>query len=82
MTVESLQYCLNEETQEIIDRLLDEFLLSCMGKNDMSVVSAMLASAAIIIATHCQRTGQDFHELSGMACVQLTTALKIVGEQQ
>jgi hypothetical protein len=82
MTINSLQYCLSEETQEIIDKLLGEFMLSCLGKNDMSVVSAMLAAAAIMVAAHCQRTGQDFEELSAMAFTQFTDALKIVGDQQ
>ena len=79
--INPLEYCLTGDTAEIVDRLLGDFLLSCIGKNDMSVVSAFLASAAIIIATHCKRTSQDFQELSDMSRHQFDRALKVAGER-
>jgi hypothetical protein len=75
-----LQFCVTGETAEIVDRLLDEFVRSCIGKNDMSVVSGFITSAAILIATHCERTGEDFQELSDMCRDQFDLALKISGE--
>lgn len=59
-----LRILLNQETAGIIDRLLDEFLLSCIGKNDMAVVNALLASAAMLIKAHCERTGDNFGEVA------------------
>lgn len=74
-----LTYCLQGETGEI-DRLLGDFLKSCIGKNDMAVANAMLAAAAIIVATHCQRTDDDFGEFSKDFIDQFKRALVIAGE--
>ena len=59
-----LRCLLNDETSELVDRLLGEFLLGCIGKNDMAVVNALLASAAMVITAHCKRTGQSFDEVA------------------
>lgn len=75
-----LEYCLTGETAEIVDKLMGEFLFSCMGKNDMSIMSGFLASAALLIATHCERTGEDFDQLAGMAREQFALALKVSSE--
>jgi hypothetical protein len=79
--INPLRFCLTGETEEIVDRLFGEFALSCIGKNDMSLVSGFLASAAIMIAAHCQQTGQDFAELSEMSRHQFDLALKVAGER-
>jgi len=53
-------------------RLLGEFLLSCLGKNDMSVCSGFIAAAAMLAATHC--------ELGGLLLEQFDLALQVAGE--
>jgi hypothetical protein len=78
--INPLRFCLTGDTEEIVDRLLGEFTLSCIGKNDMSLVAGFLASAAIVIAAHCQQTGQDFAKVSEMSRDQFDLALKVAGE--
>jgi hypothetical protein len=78
--INPLQHCLTGESAEIVDRILGPFLHDCIGKNDMSVVSGLLASAAIIVATHCQRTGDDFAELAEISRQNFDAALVVVGE--
>lgn len=68
------------ETREIVDRLLGEFLWSYMGKNDMAVVTALLSSAALIIASHSQVTGQDYQELVRMGRSVFDSAAAILEE--
>jgi hypothetical protein len=82
MMINPLQFCLSDETEEIVDLILGEFLLSCcIGKNDMNVANGLITSAAIIVATHCERTGQDFQELSALFRNHFELGLKIAGEQ-
>ena len=76
----SLRYCMTGETAEITDRLLGDFLLSCLGKNDMAVVNAMISSAIILIAAHCQRTGENFDEVIDQCRGLFDAAVKVVGE--
>jgi hypothetical protein len=68
--INPLRLTLAGDTADLVDQLLDGFVLDCMGKNDMVVINALLASAALLIVTHCQRTGQDFNETFS-ACRQL-----------
>jgi hypothetical protein len=72
-----LRFLLNDETSEIVDRLLGEFLRECIGKNDMSVVNALLAVAAIMITTHCERTGQNFDEIAAASQKLFKLSLEI-----
>src|SRR5262245_58432769 len=75
-----LRHCMTQETAEIVDRLLGDFLLSCVGKNDLAVVNAMLSSAAIMLVAHCQRSGQDYRELVNEARNIFDLATKIAGD--
>jgi hypothetical protein len=72
-----LRILLNPETSELVDRLLGDFLFSCIGKNDMAVVSAFLASAAMLITTHCDRTGRDFGEVASECKSMFELALQV-----
>lgn len=76
-----LQHCLSDETGEIVNKLLCEFVKGCMGKNDMSVVNGLMATAAILIAAHCERTGDDFEEMSEMGRKMFAAALVVAGER-
>jgi len=61
-----LRFCVTGETEEVVDLLIGEFIPQhCMGKNDMAVTNGLLACAAILVATHCHRTGHDFDEIAG-----------------
>jgi len=64
--VNPLRYCLTGESAEIVDRILGPFLQECDGKNDLAVVNGLLASAAILIVTHCERTGESVQELANL----------------
>ena len=60
----SLRHCLTDETNELMDLLMTEFLMRHgIGKNDLAMVNAFLVGAATMIAAHCQRTGEDHAEL-------------------
>jgi len=76
-----LQWCLSGESAEIVDEILGPILRGWLGKNDMSVVNGLLASAAILIATHCQHTGQSFQETSELCRRSFDLALKVAGER-
>ena len=80
MTTNPLRFCLTGETEEVVDRLLGEFLFTCMGKNDMAIANGMTSAAAVLVATHCQQTGEDFDELSNMFRNHFSNALFIAGE--
>ena len=75
-----LLHCLTGESAEITDRILGPFLMSCIGKNDMSVVTGLLAAAAVIVATHCERTGQDYEELCTLCQENFRNGLVVAGE--
>jgi hypothetical protein len=76
-----LRYCLSGDTEEVVDRILGPFLQECMGKNDMAVTNGLLCSAAILIAAHCQRTGEDFEELAELCRQSFNSALNVSSEQ-
>jgi len=76
-----LQLCLNEESTEVVDHILGPYLLSCIGKNDMNIVVGLLASAAIIVATHCQTTGENFEEFAAMCRENFASALAIANDR-
>lgn len=76
------RFCLTGETREIVDRILGEFLLSCMGKNDMAVANGLITSAAMLIAAHCERTGQDYEELSALISYHFQQILEIAGHKR
>lgn len=76
-----LRILLNQETADLIDRLLGEFLLECIGKNDMVVVNALLATAAMIIGTHCKRTRQNFDEVATLSRDTFKLALEVSNDQ-
>jgi hypothetical protein len=76
-----LRHCLTGESAEVVDEILGPFLASRIGKNDMAVVTGLLASAAILIATHCQRTGEDYGELSMMCQEHFQNGLTVAGER-
>jgi hypothetical protein len=75
-------YLVSEDTREIMDRLLGEFMLTCIGKNDMSLVSALMTSATIIVAAHCQRTGDDYWQTIAMARDIFEASATIAGERK
>lgn len=78
----SLYYCMDDATREVVDLLLNDFIKTMVGKNDMAVVTGLSAAAAIIIAVHCQRNPEDdFQELSEMAVVQFKLALEVSGQR-
>ena len=77
MKANPLLFCLSEETADIVDQLLDDFLLKQVGKNDMAVVSGMLCAAALMIITHCQRTGDDPQKLFKQVQQQFELACKV-----
>ena len=76
-----LRFCISGEAKEITDRLLDEFLLTCIGKNDMAVVNAFLASAAVMIAAHCEHTDHEFRDLAKESIRNFALALQVAGEK-
>jgi hypothetical protein len=75
-----LRILLNPETRELVDRLLGDFLFSCLGKNDMAVVNALIATAAMLITAHCDRTGQDFGKVASECTTMFELALQITNE--
>ena len=80
MITNPLRHCLSGETADIIDQILGPFLLAQLGKNDMSVVNGLMASAAILIAAHCQRTGEDPQEVGDLGRNSFDLALKIASD--
>ncbi|PWT75886.1 MAG: hypothetical protein C5B60_04760 [Chloroflexi bacterium] len=76
------RFCLSDETREIVDRLLGEFLLTCMGKNDLAVANGFITSAAMLVAAHCQRTGQDYDKLSALMAYHFQQILEIAGQKR
>jgi hypothetical protein len=77
-----LRFMLGPETVEIVDRLLGDFMVDCIGKNDMAVVNAMLASAAMLIVAHCERTGQDFDEVVALCRNSFDLALTVANDHR
>jgi hypothetical protein len=78
-----LQHCLtNEDTVGVVDEILGPFLLKRIGQNDMAIVTGLMASAAILIVTHCQRTGEDLSEFSGMMRDHFDLALKVASDDR
>jgi len=56
-----LQSVMMPNMARIVDKLIKEFLpQQCDGENDLVVVGAFLTTAAIMIAGHCDMTGQSF----------------------
>jgi hypothetical protein len=69
---------MTREHQEIVDRLLGDFLLTCIGKNDLVVASGMLIAGVIMIKAHCRRTGHDYDEISRDAREIFDCAVELV----
>jgi hypothetical protein len=73
-----LRYLGGKQTTEIIDLLINQFVPEhCMGKNDLALVSAMLAVAAMLVDAHCRTEGSDHDELAAMFRSQFDMALNI-----
>ncbi len=72
------RWLVGPDTSEIVDRLLGDFLLSCLGKNDMSVANGMIISAVMLIKAHCERTGQDYDETVQLFRSSFETLVEIV----
>ena len=54
---------LGDDSGTVVDELINDYIPNhCMGLNDLGVVSGMITAAVTLIATHCQRTGQDYDE--------------------
>jgi|SRR5215471_16196749 len=79
--VNPLRHCVSPETSEIVDQIMGPFLESNLGKNDMAITGGLLASAAIMLATHCQITGDDFEEMAIHLRTMFDLALSVAGEQ-
>jgi len=75
-----LMHVVGPETAEVIGQILGPFLRSNIGKNDMAVVNGLLASAAILLATHCAKTGEDYRELVYRARELYDLGAEIAGE--
>jgi hypothetical protein len=76
-----LTFCLTGDTAEIVDRLLGEFLLSCVGKNDMAVAGGLVSAAAMVLAAHCERTSENYDEHVARMRELFDLAAKIAGEK-
>ena len=55
-----LQSVMMPNMARIVDKLIKEFLPQCESETDLIVVSALLTTAAIMVAGHCDATGQSF----------------------
>ncbi len=76
-----LIYCMTGDSGEVVDKILGPFLQECIGKNDMAVVSGLLTSAAILLVTHYENTGDDIQELATMCRENFDLALEIHKER-
>jgi hypothetical protein len=76
-----LRFCLAGESAEIVDRILGPFMLECLGKNDMSIVTGLMSSAAILIVTHCQTTGDSIEEIANAHREIFDLALSVASEK-
>jgi hypothetical protein len=73
---------LTGQSAEIVDRITGPFLLDCVGMNDLAVVNGLMTSAAIMIKTHCDRTGDDVGEISNLARQVFDLALYVACEPE
>jgi hypothetical protein len=63
MKTDPLMSCLPRQSAEIVEELTTKFLQKQIGKNDMAVINGLMATAAIMLVTHCQITGEDFEDM-------------------
>jgi len=77
-----MQHLLTEETAVLVDNLLGPWLQQQLGKNDMAIVSALLTASAILVRTHCDRTGHDFEDMRALALELFTASLQVIGDDR
>jgi len=71
----------SEETHELLQLVSNFIKRECIGKNDMTLVSALVVNAASMIAVHCQRTGQDYDETAILVRQMFEHSIKIMKER-
>jgi hypothetical protein len=78
----SIRHCLNDETGGMVDRLINEFLPSCVGRNDMAMANALIIVALMVAEAHCRQAGDDYGKLIGILQSSFMTASRIVGDDR
>jgi hypothetical protein len=66
----------------MVDRLINEFLPSCVGRNDMAMANALIIVALMVVEAHCRQTGDDYGKLIGVLRNSFTAASRIVGDDR
>jgi hypothetical protein len=76
-----LRHLLVEDSNEVVTFITGPFLLDRIGKNDMSVINGLVASIAILIKAHCDKTGQDLDETAQLFHDSFDGALDIIANK-